>query len=237
MINNDHNSLHAESVLIMNRGLQDILLRHWLFGSLPGYVIANLSSQFSSRLYSPGSYVFHQNDQAEHLYVILDGEVSIENISTDGKLMSIAYLRAGDIFGEFALIDGLGRSASARIIRQAIIASLSEEVFSRLIKDHPEFSEKLLKVLVKRVRSTNQNMECLIMLSLSQRLARLLLQIMEQDTDIIQITQTNLGDRLHASREKVNLKLKELEKMGILECGRGKVTILDRERLAGLVQF
>jgi len=221
----------------MNRGLQDILLRHWLFGSLPGNVIANLSHQFSSRVYAKGTYIFHQNDPAGFLYVILDGQVSIENMSHEGKLTNITHLSSGDIFGEFALIDGLGRSASARVAKEAIVTAISGEVFKRLVKEHSDFSHKLLEVLVARVRSTNHNMECLITLNLSQRIARLLLSMSDQGDDKIQVTQSNLGERLHASREKVNLKLKELEKMGALECGRGEITILNRERLSLLLEI
>ncbi len=221
----------------MSRSLQDILLRHWLFGCLPGNEIANISHQFSSRKYSKGSYIFHQNDPAENLYVILEGEVSIETINPDGKLTNITQLNSGDIFGEFALIDHRGRSASARISKESIVASLPGIAFSRLLRDHPGFSEKLLKVLVARVRAVNEQMESLITLNLRQRVARLLLTLSDLGGSEIQITQSDLGARLHASREKVNAKLKEIEKTGAIDCGHGKILILDRENLTQLMEL
>ena len=220
----------------MNRGLQELLLRHWLFGCLPGNEIANLSHQFTSRRYAKGTYVFHQNDPAEFLFVILEGEVSIESISAEGKLTNIAHLNSGDIFGEFALIDSKGRSASACMVTDSIVASLSGVAFKRLLRDHASFSEKLLKVLVSRVRAVNQHMECLITLNLLQRTARLLLTLSDLGGSEIKITQSDLGSRLHASREKVNSKLKELEKKGAINCGHGKISIVDREKLRNLLE-
>lgn len=221
----------------MKRGLQDILLRHWLFGCLPGNEIANLSHQFTSRRYDKGAYIFHQNDPAEYLFVILEGEVSIETINPDGKLTNITHLTSGDIFGEFALIDGKGRSASARIVKDTILTSLTRTVFKRLLREHSGFNEKLLKVLVARVRSVNAHMESLITLNLLQRTARLLLTLSDTGGSEISMTQSDLSTRLHASREKVNSKLKELEKMGAIDRGHGKILILDRDRLNTLLDF
>lgn len=224
---------HSESAqhINMTRGLQDILLRHWLFGCLPGNEIAILSHQFSSRRYSKGTYIFHQNDPPEYLYVILEGEASIETIKSDGKLTNIAQLSSGDIFGEFALIDNKGRSASARIAKESIVASLPGNVFRRLMREHPDFSAKLMEVLVTKVRTVNEQMESLITLNLLQRTARLLLTLSDLAGSDIKITQSNLSNRLHASREKVNAKLKEIEKAGAIECGHSRIQILDRERL------
>lgn len=221
----------------MTWGLQDILSRHWLFGCLPENEIANLSGQISSRRYSKGGFIFHQDDPAESLFVIIEGEVSIETTTPDGKLTTLTQLRDGDIFGEFALIDHQGRSASARIAIDSIVASLPGTVFRRLLRDHTGFNEKLLKALVSRVRTVNDHIECLITLNLLTRTARILLALADLGGSEIEITQSDLGARLHASREKVNSKLKEIEKSGAIECGRKSILVLDREGLIKLSEF
>ena len=81
---NDSSKKTVKTNIIMSNQLQDILIRHWLFGVLPGRVIADLSFQFSSQRYSKNQYVFHQEDLADRLYVVLEGEVSIETMNLDG---------------------------------------------------------------------------------------------------------------------------------------------------------
>ncbi len=215
----------------MRQSLQDILVRHWLFGTLPGRVIADLANQFSVKSYRKNQYVFHQDDPAARLYVVLEGEVSIETLAADGQVTKIAHLHAGEIFGEFALIDDGGRSAGAITMHKTELASLPGKVFHRLLDDYPEFSRRMLEVLVSRNRQSNSQIESLVTLSLLQRTARLLLQMSETGDTVLNITQEEFASRLFASREKVNGKLKEIEAAGAIKTGHGKITIINNVRL------
>ena len=221
----------------MSRELQDILIRHWLFGVLPGKVIAELSQQFATKNYDKDNYVFHQDDPAKRLFVILDGEVSIETINIDGKMTKITHLNKGEIFGEFALIDEEGRSAGARIVRKATLASLPGHIFDDLLADFPAFSRKLLAVLVARLRNSNQQVESLVTLTLIQRTAQLLLNISDKNGPNIRTTQFELAERLFATREKVNTKLKELERMGAIELGHGQIKVVKAARLSAVLDM
>lgn len=220
-----------ESNVVMSRELQDILMRHWLFGVLPGRTIADLSHQFATKRYKKDQFIFHQEDKADRLYVILDGEISIESYQSDGQMTKITHLHGGEIFGEFALIDEMGRSASARIVKPSTLASLKGSVFDKLLTEHPGFSRKMLHVLVGRVRATNEQVSSLVTMNLLQRTARLLLQLQGLQGNDIKITQTELSERLFASREKVNVKLKELEQLGAIETGHGQIRIRNTEAL------
>lgn len=221
----------------LSQQLQSILINNWLFGSLPGIIISDLSNQFTGRRYTKGQYIFHQDDQAKHIFVIIEGEVSIETISIDGKITKISQLNTGDIFGEFAVIDQGVRSANALIIRPSIVASLKSETFLSLVEKYPSFSMKIMTVLVDRLRTTNQQVESLVTMTLLQRTAKTLLQISRLTGPDIKITQTELAKRLYASREKVNSKLKELEIIGAVKRGHGTILIENPEKLSSLLGY
>jgi CRP-like cAMP-binding protein len=227
----------SESNAVMSGELQNILIRHWLFSNLPGKIIAELSYQFSSRKYEKDQYVFHQDDPANHLFVILEGEVSIETLNIEGKVTKISYLNEHEIFGEFALIDGGGRSASALISKPSVLASMSSSIFNKLLEQYPSFSKSVLSVLVTRLRETNQQVESLVTMTLLQRTSQLLIQISGRTGPEIKTTQTELAERLFATRERVNSKLKELERMGAITTGHGKICILDVEILSKQLEF
>ena len=148
--------------------LEDILSRHWLFGSLPERTRSDLISKFSVKKYKAKNFVFHQDDKAERLYVILDGEISVETTSMSGKVTKITHLSKGEIFGEFALIDEGLRSASAIIVRPTTLASLSAQAFHHIMEEQPGFAKSLLCVLVAHIRQSNQQIESLVTLSLFQ---------------------------------------------------------------------
>lgn len=222
---------NLEKIDAVNQQLQSILINNWLFGALPGMVISDLTHQFLPRRYRNKQYVFHQDDPAKHVFVIIEGEVSIETINIDGKVTKISQLSTGDIFGEFAVIDKGLRSANALISRPCLVASLKSEIFLNLIYDYPPFSQKIMSVLVDRLRTTNQQVESLVTMTLLQRTAKILLQISSSKGPKIEVTQTELAERLYASREKVNSKLKQLEDMGAVKRGHGFILIKNAEKL------
>lgn len=226
---------HKNELVFLGRELQNILIEHWLFGTLPGERIVNLTYQFSSREYKTGQYVFHQDDKADQLFVIIEGEVSIETVNIDGKVTILTHLHKGDVFGEFGLLDSRLRSASAHIIRPTILAALSVQSFDDLIANNPDFAKKLMTGLVKRLRESNEQIESIVTKSLLQRTVQCLLQISSHQGPELLITQTGLADRLFATRERVNSKLKHLERLGAIKTGHGKILIKDVERLLSIV--
>ena len=86
-------------------------------------------------------------------------------------------------------------------------------------------------VLVERLRNTNHQVESLVTMTLLQRTARLLLQISGEYGPEIKTTQAELAQRLYATREKVNTKLKQLERLGSIKIGHGKILIKDASKL------
>ena len=88
-----------------------------------------------------------------------------------------------------------------------------------------------MEILVNRLRQSNFQIESILTMSLLQRTAQILLQLSSHTEPEIKITQTNLAFRLHATREKVNSKLKELERLGAIKTGHGKITVTNEDVL------
>ena len=97
--------------------------------------------------YSEGEFIFHQGEPGELMYVILDGEVEI--ILND---VVVATFQAGQIFGEMALIDDRGRSASAFAKTDCKLVPIDKESFLFLVQQTPNFALFVMKILVNKVR-------------------------------------------------------------------------------------
>ena len=215
----------------------DILKKHWLFNVLDEVQLKALSKEFLIETYSTGQYIFHESDPAKHLFVILEGEVSIETNSATGKVIKISHLSTADIFGELALIDHGVRSAGALATKTTTIAVLTKAIFRDIVEKNPSFCQKLLIVLADRLRKSNNQVEALVSLSLLQRTAKILLDIQRREGgDKLEITQSQLSERLFASREKVNVKLKTLEKLNAISIQRGSIRILNIDILDSLAR-
>ena len=215
----------------MSQALIESLKKQPIFQSIDAANFESLVSLFSITSFDVGQYVFHQGDEASQLYIILSGKISIETYTEDGKMTQFVHLGAGDIFGEFAVLDAGVRSAGARIIEKCSLASLTKSDFHKLLDDNPPILKQLLSFLVGRLRHSNHQIESLATRSLSQRTAYLLLSLSQTDGPVLKITQKRLSEMLFASREKVNVKLKELEAKGAIKCGHRKITVVSESLL------
>jgi CRP-like cAMP-binding protein len=211
------------------RGTSEILPKtHWLFGGLTQNERSGISKALHTKPYAAGEVIFLQGDQPDRLYLIISGEVSVEVISAGGHTTQLARLSAPEIFGEFALIDGKPRSASASAVTDCNLASLDKARFLRLIEHSPGFALRLASGLVSRLRNSNAQIESLNTQPLKARLLNAILSVEgSRNGTVILTTQTQLAEHVSGSREKVNKNLKAIERDGLITVRRGQIEIRD----------
>ena len=103
---------------------------------------------------APGEPLFKAGDPADCMYVVLEGSLVIK---VGDKI--VEHSQRGAIIGEMALIDQAPRSATVSACEPSILARLDQRRFQYLIQQHPFFATHLMKVLVERIRQTNQFLE------------------------------------------------------------------------------
>jgi len=219
----------------LQNSIKLVLKNQVLFSGLDDQTLDNLALQFTTKVYNKGQYVFQQWDEASRLYILLTGQVSIEMHGNDGKTIKIMSLDSGNIFGEYSILDNLPRSASVVVTQQAKLASISGLSFQNLLDSEPSLARNMLRVLVGHIRKSNGHIESIVSLSLLQRTAEILLSMSEKDGKLLRITQKELSQKLYASREKVNAKLKKLETRGAIKRGHQKIEILSESILKNMI--
>src|SRR5437899_2908954 len=90
-----------------------LLSRHPFFSDLPDEIRTRLNTYAKKKRYGGGTTIFNKGDPGTSLFVVRSGVVKIEVRSRQGKEAVFSLLRAGDFFGEIALLDGLPRTANA----------------------------------------------------------------------------------------------------------------------------
>lgn len=105
--------------------------------------------------YDDRQFLFHEGDEAEGVCLVLSGEIEVYRHRGDREQL-LAVFREDDFLGELAVLDGLGRSASARTRGSATIAKLPAVALSEVLDG--ESAQSMLHVfrqLLSYLRSTN----------------------------------------------------------------------------------
>lgn len=107
-----------------------------------------------------GTTVFIENMPGESLFLVKKGTIRISKMFAEGDEKTLVVLGPEDIFGEMAVIDGLPRSATARVAEDAELISLKKTALEQLCRDDAALALKLVsnivKVFSKRVREANE---------------------------------------------------------------------------------
>lgn len=142
----------------------------WAFGDLPETPLGAFKNGFERFFVRTGDTIFREGDDGQHAYIVGSGSVRIAVKSHDNSELTLAKLGRGDLFGEFALIDAMPRSATAVATSNAELITLDREVFQREVVNHPERILQLLEIFTARIRRMDGLMSTLAPTGQSKRL-------------------------------------------------------------------
>ena len=238
-------AINSPNVIILYMASAEFLTTVPIFSSLSPEDLEPLAGKLRRRGYQKGEVIFHQEDPADRMYIIVEGRIRISITSEDGREKDLAVLQPGDCFGEMALLDGSNRSATATAVAAAQTLALYREDFMEFLKDHPEVVAQTTSLLTSRLRSVNQLLGDLAFLDVPTRLAKQLLELADaysgetgQDRPVeIPMGQDELARRVGASRETISRALNSYRRLGILSTSHRRITITDRDALERMASF
>lgn len=118
-----------------------------LFGAMPEPVLEHLATSLTILESQPGTYVFREGDEANSMFVVLQGDMEVLKRSKYGKDARVAVLGPGDWFGEMGVIDVQPRSASVRTVSPARFLKITSADLDRLYR----FDVKAYSIIVLNI--------------------------------------------------------------------------------------
>ncbi len=120
-----------------------------LFQGLTDSEVRSIEKQMKVVTHPAGHEIVVRGEGGVGFMVITEGTVTVKTVQGKSR-----KLGPGDSFGEMALLDHAGRSATVIADTDVALATIPEWNFKPFLKEHPEVAYKLLQVLSQRVRQT-----------------------------------------------------------------------------------
>jgi CRP/FNR family cyclic AMP-dependent transcriptional regulator len=222
-----------------SEGVVELLRQVPLFSELSEPELEHVARVAIPRTYPRETRVFHEGDPGDACYIVRSGSCRVTREHPDGRAITLATLGSGAIFGELAMFDGERRSASVEASENTELLALPASDVRTLIREHPQMAEKLVVALTRRLRDANERISRQSFQTVPSRVAGVLSQLLAEepltpvvrDGVTIRLRQSDLAQLAGTSRESVSRFLATLERAGVVQVGRGRVTVLQPERL------
>jgi len=107
------------------------------------------------KLYSDGENIILQGKTGDSMYVVQSGRVEVVQHAESGGEQHLAFLEAGDFFGEMAVFEKEVRSATVRAAGDARVLKVDKKTLLRRIREDPLLAVNLLKTMSHRIRELN----------------------------------------------------------------------------------
>lgn len=204
---------------------------------LPPADVRELLSIARRRTFEKGEVVFHRDDPAESLHLIVRGRFAARVSTQVGDSVLLDVLGPGQAFGELALLlPDERRSATVSALENGETRSVFRDDFTRLQRSHPGVKDVLLRLLAEQVRRTSDRIVEAHHVDADTRVRRRLCELAETYADgdgqaVVPLTQEDLAAMAGTSRATVNRVLRDEEKRGTVSLTRGHVKVVDAESI------
>ena len=191
------------------------------------------------RSYAPKHCVLQAGENPQSLFLILTGSVSVLVEDEHGREMVLAYLNAGEFFGEMGLFpDQQVRTAIVRTRAATLLAEVTYPVFRKFAHEHPDIMFEVAGQLAARLRDTSGRLRDLTFVDVAGRLARTLLDLTKQPDAkphargvLVRISRQEIARLVGCSREMAGRVLKKLEEDGVVHSQGRSIVVLSGGRL------
>jgi CRP/FNR family cyclic AMP-dependent transcriptional regulator len=192
--------------------------------------------------FGKGQEMIARSEESDDVFVVLTGLGRVTVFSASGKAVNFRRIAPGDIFGEFAAIDGERRSATVEAVEPTTAISMNSALFRELMEDDKAFMHAVVQHLVGMLRAITARVVEFSTLAVTNRIHCEILRMAsgaEGGSGFHEInpapTHSEIAGRISTHREAVSREISRLKQLGIIETRGRALIVRDFARLERMV--
>jgi CRP-like cAMP-binding protein len=216
---------------LMDRNRSETLTNR-LLAALQSSDAVTINSYLRHMSLRQGQTLFDIGDNVNAVFFPINAIVSLVVPLQSGKVVEAAMVGNDGIVGAAAALDGSMAVNRAVVQRSGEAISWETLHFKRYVMDHRDFHSLIMSHEQSLYAQAQQSAACNISHDIEERLARWLARADDLTLDNeLDFTQDYLAEMLGVRRTSVTTAASALQLRGLIEYNRGKIRILDRDRL------
>jgi len=177
--------------------------------------------------FASGAVVYAQGGQANSVFYVHEGGVTLSVLSSAGKEAVVAMLGPGDFLGEGCLAGQPLRMGTAKAVVRTALLRIQKRDMVKMLHQHSEFSDRFIAHMLTRNIRIEEDLVDQLFNSSEKRLARTLLLLArygkEEPTPRVlpKLSQETLAEMVGTTRSRVNFFMNKFRKLGLIEYNGG----------------
>jgi CRP/FNR family transcriptional regulator, cyclic AMP receptor protein len=193
--------------------------------------------------FADDAILVRQGDAGDGLYVLTGGMVKISVAAETGTETMLAVRARGDLIGEFAVLDGMPRTATARAVGAVGAIRVSRARFAAFRQQCPAAQGPITRSLVAKIRSATERHAAERTWGARERIAQVLYELAASygepgpDGELmipLPLTQSELGELAGVAVSTTERILGELRKEDVIATRYREITVRDMDVLGAL---
>jgi CRP/FNR family transcriptional regulator, cyclic AMP receptor protein len=213
-----------------------------ILSSLTADARRRLAARCLWRDFDPGQQIVGHQEDNRTVFFLSAGKAHAAIFSESGKRVAFQDINAGEMFGEFAAIDGGSQAATVEAVTKCTVATMSPAAFWDMLRAEPTMMADVLKGVTGQVRVLSKKVFELATVAVGKRIQTELLRLAEPAvTEVGNAvlypgpTDADIAARAATTRETVNRQLGEMIEAGVIERHGRTLVIPDVEKVRRLI--
>ncbi len=211
-----------------------------LFRDVERSSVAVVASQTSVKYCRRGTLIARQGERLPGVIAFAYGLAKLALPRRKGEEKVLRFVGANESFGEASVMLDRPCPVDVVALADAMLAVIPARALHQLLARDRAFASNLARSLAAGMLRLVADIDASAGRSSAQRLAAYLNSLAEPDDDaqscavVLPVTKTAVAARLGITKETMSRLLRDLKDLGLIEMTRGRITICDRRRLAGI---
>ena len=190
--------------------------------------------------YAAGDLLYSPHNPVETLFIPEKGRVRVFRVSADGRALTTAIIAPGTIFGEMILLGQQMYDNYAEAVDESVVCVMTRADVHRHLLADPRIATRIAEILGTRLRDMERKLSDNVFKSVPQRIAGTLITLAGEQrrrglgarNSQVSLTHGQLAALVGTSRETATKVLGDFADRGLVRLHRGRITLLDTERVA-----
>ena len=197
-----------------------------------------LSESIRTETYEKGQIINRSVEGCKGLMAVVSGILRTYIVSEEGREITLFRVSDGEVcvLSASCLLDAIVFDVMIEVMEETKVQVIPSILLNQIMKENSQVELFLYKSATERFSDVMWTMQQILFLRIDQRVAQFLLEEhFHQKSTTLVMTHEEIARLIGSAREVVTKVLKYLAQEGVVELKRGKIEILDKEKLKSYI--